>query len=470
MRYSTYAPPHRRRLRRTADRAAWRRALADEGALARLRERMVPAPPAPSQLSGASQFLKERNGPRVRALIRDGTTDPDTLLAALADWPAALDGAETFPLLFLGLVVTLGCSFAPRCLYCNQALVPSALSVSDWKTLIAEAAEPAHPYIYITGGEPLLLGEEVWGPDGLVAFAARRGCAVNINTNAALITPEAALGLAASGCSKLHISLDSADPQIAAEMLGSPERVEAVWRGIWNVQVAREALGVGTPQIHINCVLTRRNLFTFPSLLRALLEMRPLPPADTGDFAFHLIPVGGPDNAPIRPSAAEWKRFYTETWQEAEAVWAAYQADTGVAEGARTTLAAHVPYANPYARVDHHMGLDEYCELAGAGTYWQGALLDRCYLAPSQAYVLPDGSQHWCGGHAIRRPEPIGSVKGSGLRANIRAAAGRLALLPVDACASCAGATCVINQSMERGLREQVEAWLAEEPAPGRKA
>jgi len=55
------------------------------------------------------------------------------------------------------------------------------------------------------------------------------------------------------------------------------------------------------------------------------------------------------------------------------------------------------------------MSLDEYCEQAARGNYWQGALTERCYVAPTQAFVLPDGSQHWCGAHAIRRPGPLGN-------------------------------------------------------------
>ena len=104
--------------------------------------------------------------------------------------------------------------------------------------------------------------------------------------------------------------------------------------GIYNVQVAREALGVNHRQVHVNCVLTARNLFHFPDLLRFLLEIGQVRSAafegditeDPAfhDFAFHLVPVGGSENALLRPMAAEWKRFYTETWVEAETVWQDY--------------------------------------------------------------------------------------------------------------------------------------------------
>ena len=307
----------------------------------------------------------------------------------------------------------------------------------------------------------------------VLAFATDLGCAVNINTSAALITPHVALQLVKIGLARLHISLDSADPQVQGELFQGSGRVEPVWKGLFNVQIAREVLGVHHPQIHINCVLTARNLFQFPSLLRSLLEIRQVRSTDAEgsitddplfrDFAFHLIPVGGSENAFLRPTAEEWKRFYTETWEEAEGVWGNYQADVGVPEDKRKPLGGHVPFANPFLRVDHGMSLDEYCERAAQGNYWGGALGERCYVAPTQAFVLPDGSQHWCGAHAIRRPRPLGNVQETMLRQNIRANIKGLAQYPNAFCTSCAGATCAINQAALRNLRSQIEEWLQEE-------
>jgi MoaA/NifB/PqqE/SkfB family radical SAM enzyme len=420
----------------------------------------------------AAQYLKERNAERVQALIRAGGADERVLLQALGDWKAAVAENARFPIVFFGLVLTIDCSFHPRCLYCNQARLPRRLGLEEWKGLIAEVAEPIPPYLYITGGEPLLLKEKVWGDDGLVAFATERGCAVNINTNAALITPRAALQFVKLGLAKLHISLDSADPQVQGDLFQGQERVEAVWRGLFNVQVARELLGASHPVIHINCVLTRRNLFQFPDLLRFLLEIRPIRSANFdgritddpafSDFAFHLIPVGGNENAFLRPTAGEWKRFYTETWEEAEQVWQEYQRSIGVPEEERRSLAEQVPFANPFQRVNHQMTLEEYCEQAARGVYWQGALTEHCYVAPTQAYVLPDGSQHWCGAHAIRRPPPLGNVLEAPVRETIRRNLDDLSALPSCHCANCAGATCVINQSIEQGLQNQVSEWLKE--------
>lgn len=471
MLFAHYQPTQKEQLQALLQEPEWQQIIANKDELQSWKAKVVTPSSPPSQLGGAAQYLIKRNAKAVLELIQSGVTDKGRLLQAFSDWETAIADDDCFPIFFLGLVLTLECSFDPnRCLYCNQEWLPCKLSLEDWKAVIAQVVKPIPPYIYLTGGEPLLLGEEVWGDDGLVAFATKLGCAVNINTNATLITPQVAMQLVKVGLSKLHISLDSADPQIQGKIFQSPERFEAVLRGIFNVQIARELLRANHPQIHINCVLTKLNLFQFPKLLKFLLEIRKICSDDFdgkvtddpvfGDFAFHLIPVGGTENAPIRPTAEEWKRFYTETWAQAEQVWLDYQVSIGVPENERKSLMAQVPFANPFLRVDHRMSLDEYCEQAAKGMNWQGALLERCYVAPSQAFVLSDGSQHWCGAHAIRRPKPLGNVLDAPIRENIRFNLKRLAELPNDFCRNCAGATCAINQAIERILSGQIAEML----------
>lgn len=465
--FDGYTPRQRARLRGLFRSRAWRDVVGDEALLASARSELRKPPGSPSQSAGTAQYLKDRNTDSARRLAESGA-QPGDLLAALGDWSGPLADDPGFPIHFLGLVLTLDCSFKPRCLYCNQALLETGMGPADWRRVIAEAAQPLPPYVYLTGGEPLLLGEEVWGDDGLVAFAVSQGCAVNINTNATLITPRVAVQLTKVGLARLHISVDSADRATQAVLFRGAERVDAVWRGIHNVLIARELLGVNHPQIHINCVVNRLNAFGFPDLLKRILEAGPVPSGEDptshpayGDFGFHLIPVGGPSNAAFRPSASEWRRFYTETWHEAELVWQDHLCAIGVPQEKRESLESHVPYASPYLRVQHGVTLGEYCERAAEGSYWQEALTERCYLAPGQAFVLPDGSQQLCGAHAIRRPEPIGNVIGSSLRANIRANAGRIAGLPAGPCASCAGATCAMNQSIQRNLRDHAASLAA---------
>jgi len=470
--FANYTDPHRERLQELARTPEWQAILTREAALQRMMMDVRIAPAAPAQQANANEYLAVHNGKRVRQLIQRNIRDENALLETLGNWETALAGDDNFPITFLGLVVTLDCFFLPRCLYCNQTWLPRSLTIDDWKALLKEAVDPIPPYVYLTGGEPLQLGAEIWGDEGLVAFAAGLGSAVNINTNAVLITPNVALQLVKAGLSKLHISLDTIDSDIQGQLFQRKERLTAVLKGIYNIQIAREVLGVAHPQIHINCVLTSRNLLQFPDLLRFLLEIRQIrtPGFEGGirddpvfkDFAFHLIPVGGGENSFLRPTAEEWKRFYTEVWSEAEEEWQDYQKVVGIPGEERKTLDRHVPFASPFLRADHGVSLDEYCESAADGSYWRDALADTCYVAPTQAFVLPDGSQYWCGAHAIRRPLPLGNVRGGSLRDNIRANLGRLADYPNSYCTGCAGATCVINQAASRNLQKQISEWVGE--------
>jgi len=464
--FAGYRAPQRERLARLARTPECSELLTRREALERWKADVRVPPAAPGQQAMANEYLRERNAERVRGLLDGGETDERVLLEALGDWEAALADGDPFPVVFLGLVLTLDCSFLPRCVYCNQIWLPRRLTLSDWKALLSEVAEPVPPYVYLTGGEPLVLGAEVWGDHGVVAHATRLGCAVNINTNATLISPQVALQIVKVGTAKLHVSIDTHDAGAQDRLLGAPDRWDAVSKGLFNVLVAREVLGTGHPQIHVNCVLTARNLFGFPELLRFLLEVRPERSAGFEgeiredlafrDFGVHLIPVGGTENALLRPTAAEWRRFYTETWAEAERIWLGHQESLGIPVEERESLAWSFPFMSPWLRVKHRLDLDEYCERAGRGEYWPGALTERCYVAPTQAFVLPDGSQHWCGAHAIRRPPPLGNVMDSGLRESIRSGISGFSEYPNEWCTGCAGATCAINQAAERNLLAQV--------------
>ena len=224
--FAHYQEPHRKRLQALARAPEWQATLARNDGLAQWGADTRVPPPLPSQQSMATEYLRERNAERVKRLIREGVSDEKVLVDVAGDWEAALAGDSRFPLVFLGFVVTLDCFFLPRCLYCNQTWLPRRLTLDDWKALLREGAEPIPPYVYLTGGEPLQLGAEVWGDDGLVSFATELGCPVNINTNAVLLTPRVALQLVKVGLTRLHISLDCIDRQAQGQLFQSPERMD----------------------------------------------------------------------------------------------------------------------------------------------------------------------------------------------------------------------------------------------------
>jgi len=417
------------------------------------------------------------NAERVRARIAAGERDVESLAWDLGQWPERWEGPPP-PLSFVGIYLTLACNARPKCVYCNQRPVDGALPISAWRALVQEliATEGPKPYFSYTGGEPLICGEELYGPDGLIRLAAEAGAPSNVNTNALGLTPEAALALVHSGTARLHISLDSPSPEVQDRLAGAPGRFEQYVEGIQNLQIAREVLGTDHPVVHINCVLTTENLFGYPDLVRFLLERKRVrTPGVEGawradphyrDLGIHLIPVGGSENSAIRPSADQWERFLTETWEQAAGVWNEYQEARGIPEDQRIGYDDYAFFASFYKRVKYAGTLRDYAEAAAQGTQSTLGLGRRCLVVPTQAFFLPDGAQHWCGGHAVTRPEPMGRREEGTVAANIERALARLGQLPGDACRGCPVATIFINQGTEAALREQVGKWIGEAEAP----
>ena len=127
--FAHYQPAHRERLRALADTREWQAFLTRESALRQWKADTRVPPAAPSQQVRANEYLRERNAERTRGLLRQGVTDEEVLVEVLGNWETALAGDGRFPIVFLGLVVTLDCVFSPRCLYCNQIGLPRRLTL-----------------------------------------------------------------------------------------------------------------------------------------------------------------------------------------------------------------------------------------------------------------------------------------------------------------------------------------------------
>lgn len=468
-----YLPQHADKLRARLQSPEWRRAI-DGGLVQRVAGAMPQPPFGPSPDAVVCSYLVSRNGDRVRTRIASGDRDHESLVAELAKWSRDYE-RHPCSLTFVGLCLTFACNAVPRCLYCNQRPTPELLTDADWRAVIEQAAGQSAatgPYIYMTGGEPLLLGERLYGSNGLIRHATRLGCPVNINTNGFLLGPEVALQLVGSGLAKLHLSLDSAHAAVHDALAGQEGRFHVVMRALLNLQIARELLGAQQPIIHINCVLTRQNAWQFPRMLAMLLRMkRTHTPGHEGpyrsdphlrDLGVHLIPVGGASNADRRLTADEVVRFYEHTWQEAAAEWDAYQEAIAVPVEQRLPFDDWAFFTSAYKRVRHGGDLQEYAAACAEGQYGRLALVGRCHISPSQAFVLPDGSQYWCGAHSVARPEALGNVRAAPLARNIAAGLSGHGALPNQRCLNCATATLYLNQSIEATLREQVDRWVAD--------
>lgn len=476
--FSSFLPEHAERLRGLASTDPWQAVLADSDRLQALRDTTLAAPAMPDPVGLLETALLACNEERVRERIAEGERDVERLALGLGQWPERWEGPPP-PLSFVGVNLTIDCNAEPRCRYCNQRPVEKTLPIETWRRVVEEltAGDGPRPYFSYTGGEPLIFGEALYGPEGLIRLATEVGSPSNVNTNALAMTAEVALAFVNAGTARLHISLDSPFPDIQDELAGGPGRFARIVEGIYNVQIAREVLGADHPQIHINCVLTTRNMFGYPDLVRFLLERKRVrKPGAEGpwrsdphyrDLGIHLIPVGGKENARIRPSPAQWVQFFTETWEQAGKVWQEYQEARGIPEDQRLGYDDYAFFANPYRRVQYRGDLEDYARAAAECSQSSLGLGGRCLVGPTQVFFLPDGAQHWCGGHGISRPEPMGWRQEGSVADNIERALPRLADLPNEFCRGCPVATIFVNQGVEGKLREHVKGWIAEAEGTG---
>ncbi len=460
-----YTQEHRLELEKLLESQEWQKTISS-GLIEEVRDERIEPGKTKSYIGIVIEQLLEFNEEKVRGLIAQGCEDKVLLFRELSRWPDNLDGKNPI-LSFLGFNVTARCNFEPKCIYCNQPWTESSVGVDGWKEVIEAATannDRQGPYIYITGGEPLILKEELWGDNGLIRFASERGAAVNVNTNAIDLTPEVALLFIKAGLAKLHISLDTPDREIQNYLFGG-DQFDKVLEGIYNVQLARDIIGVSYPTIHINCVLTNKNLDFFPQLFAFILEKHKQT-VDRSDLFYndlfpHVIPVGGDSNDYLRPTEEEFRRFYEEKWTEVCQMWNSYQGEFGVPEDKRGGLIGY--FGNPFIRIDHKGGLDAYVKTSAEGRYGKLALREYCYVAPTQASFSPDGNQYRCGSHAVRRNLPLGNVKERGIFDSIREGVSYLDNLPQEEdCYGCALATLWINQSVESRLKEKLGSMLDE--------
>jgi len=192
--------------------------------------------------------------------------------------PGRARDREAPPLRMVFWETTKGCNLT--CRHC-RAVPESERSAVELTTpesfrLIDQIADIARPVLILSGGEPL------YRPDifEIGAYAKGKGFRIALATNGTLVTPEVAGRIAATGFSRVSVSLDGARPATHDGFRGLPGSFA---RALAAVGYLREA-GVS---VQINSTIARHNVEEMAGMLQLAI--------DRGADALHifmLVPVG----------------------------------------------------------------------------------------------------------------------------------------------------------------------------------
>ncbi|MBS3094340.1 radical SAM protein [Candidatus Pacearchaeota archaeon] len=414
--------------------------------------------------------LKELNLERVRIGFQDGKIKKEEIFTELSRWEGIYELDKEPKKTFLGFRVTTDCNLKKRCAYCDQPRLKNLMNYFEWKKIVDEGTEKGTRrgiFVGISGGEPLMDGELLYGENGLIRYSADRGAIVNINSNAHFITPPVALNLIKSGLATMHVSLDSSEEEIHEALEGKGTFRRAL-EGIYSVQLAKAIFETEYPIVYVNTVATKENLLHFDKLVQFLFqrkfliennysggEKRKYP--DLRNSIPRLLPLGGEKNESLRPGKKEWKQFITEVLPRAEKEWVDALNKNEIPERYHVSLADVCFFTNPFKQRGKRT-VEDILEEFSDGEYSAGRVSEKCYAAPTQAYVAADGNVYPCGpmcntgkappmGNVLR--EPLDKI----LKRSLAYSESELGAKNPN-CDKCGGSVIQINYQVEEQIRK----------------
>ncbi len=178
---------------------------------------------------------------------------------------ASLIGSAHVPFkpMMLYVETTTKCNL--RCIMCPRSFIPRPnrdMSFEDFKMIIDQLPHPA--FLVPQGiGEPLL------NPDifQIISYSVGRGAEVSFNTNATLLTEEAARKLILSGLQVLYISIDSANEGLYRRIRPKASLAQVI-ENVRNLIRIKEELGSRSPHLMARVVVMKENLAEIPGIIR----------------------------------------------------------------------------------------------------------------------------------------------------------------------------------------------------------
>ncbi|WP_291767395.1 radical SAM/SPASM domain-containing protein [Caldivirga sp. UBA161] len=111
------------------------------------------------------------------------------------------------------LYLTRACNL--KCITCYVSAsrpLPNELNTNEWIRVVDELSELGVRYLYLLGGEPLLLLNR--GLLDIIKRGKENGMVISLSTNGTLVSEEVALKLRDSGVDQVQVSLDGPNPVI----------------------------------------------------------------------------------------------------------------------------------------------------------------------------------------------------------------------------------------------------------------
>ncbi len=173
------------------------------------------------------------------------------------------------------------------CLHCRASATPdrdpAELSTFQGRRLLSDLAGLGTRMMILSGGEALMR------PDALelARYGAQTGLRMTLATNGALVTPELAREIRASGVVRVSVSLDGVTSEVHDRIRGRPGAFDLAVSGIENLIRAGVEVQVNTTVAAMNV----HQMEAFPALIASLKAV--------AWHVFFLVPTGrGHDLAP----------------------------------------------------------------------------------------------------------------------------------------------------------------------------
>lgn len=421
-------------------------------------------------ISPSADVVKQlitRNREKVIDEIKQGNRNVTKLLEVISE--ISLDGVaeRVMDFTFIGVRITTDCNLygRDRCKYCDQKHYKGKLDISVLKEIIESISYKGRRKginVSLSGGEPLLLFEDLFGRGELIKCFSENGFVVNMNSNLHLITPQNVLPIINSGLASIHTSFDSSVEYIHDKLVCNGAMNRAI-EGIKSIQAIKRIFGVWYPVLHINVVATKENLLLYDKLLEFLLQYR-MPQKVIGlgtpytnpgrmDLSPHLIPLGGERNKDLMPSSDDWNAFEKDILPRCRDIWNNYLIENGIKLTRKNSFDVVHYYSNPlkFNSVDKVNEKKDF---------------KSCYIAPSQIYIVNNGDCYACGCHADIKDAPIlGNIFVNSVDEIIKRNIHFLTreLPHPKYCIKCAKNTRKLNMMVENRLIANIQSWIEQE-------